>query len=140
MGNLDADRRPYASDSEVGVILADANLAQGLVEAFADLSDCPITLIQKLDIGEFFQEASKNSFFRGNFGSVQSFCAFLRLANTAPNRVLRELNEAPLAWRSILEDLEDRLLITRPTRVEPVIRLLREHWTWRWCETLALTD
>lgn len=116
-------------------------LMQLTADTFADISDLPITLLRRVELTALYQSLrSSHHFFADRFPNIWSFQQFISLSNADPLRLLVELNENPSRWRDVLNDLQSKLYLTRPSRAEPIVRLLRDHWTWRWVEALAHLD
>jgi signal transduction histidine kinase len=116
-------------------------LAQAAIDSFADLSDLPLTLYRRADPEKLFRNLSrKSTFFSHKLGTIQQFLSFVRRANTNPIPLIEELDRNIQEWKPIFDYLSRNFLFTRPSRSEPVIRLLRSHWTWRWAEILSVLD
>jgi signal transduction histidine kinase len=115
--------------------------AQQSVDALADIADLPVALLYRPDPIEIYKSySSRHTFFRERFKNAEQFCEFIAAANDSPGDVIKKLDADRPNWRPIFVDLWNDLFLTRETRAEPVIRLLRDHWSWRWTETLALYD
>jgi len=116
-------------------------LAQATIDCLADITDLPIARLQRPDRAQLFARYSNQyPFFRDRFPTYPKFADFISLASMDPIAIIAKLNESPDEWKDFLDDLHNAVFITRPARSEPVIRLLRDHWPWRWVETLAIYD
>jgi signal transduction histidine kinase len=115
--------------------------AQQTVDALADIADLPMALLRRPEPIEIHKSySSRYIFFRESFRSADEFRKFVAAANENPSEVVRRLDADRTKWRPIFIDLSTDLFLTRETRAEPVVRLLRDHWSWRWTEMLAFYD
>jgi len=127
--------------SHTEVLARNRVLAQLTNDTLADLSDLPITIVKRTDPQRLFQTLkTEDKFTSRRFSSQNDFQHFVSMANIDPFWVLDELRRDLQNWRPIFDKLQPMFFFTRPARSEPVLRLLRDHWTWRWLEILALLD
>ena len=116
-------------------------IAQQAIEALADIADLPMALLRRPSVAEIFESySSKHPVFRNRFKSIGEFRGVLATANRHPAEIIKMFDVDRADWRSVFADLRDDLFLTREIRAEPVVRLLRDHWSWRWTELLAIYD
>jgi hypothetical protein len=116
-------------------------LAQSSIDCLADMSDLPIAMVRRPEPAQLFETYRvKHSFFDRRFPSIDKFHEFILQANSQPLDTIAAISQNPEEWRPLFDDLYRDIFLTRPARAEPVIRLLRDHWTWKWVETLAIYD
>jgi len=115
--------------------------AQQMIDALADIANVPLAMLHRPDLHKLYEKYRlKHKYFRDRFKSSAEFREFVAAANHDPRAVVLELDRERTSWRDIFVDFLPDLFVTRQTWAEPVIRLLRDHWSWRWAEALALYD
>ena len=62
------------------------------------------------------------------------------LANEKPKQFFRLVNEDVSRMRAHFDKLERNIRLTPSVRQNPVLRLLRHHWSWRWAELASIID
>jgi signal transduction histidine kinase len=115
--------------------------AQSTIDALADAMDVPLAIVRAPNIRDLFNRLSKaSSFFREKFPDLSSFAKLVTSANTTPDEVVKFLAKDMSEFRHVFENFHREIFYTRSTRSEPILRMLRDHWTWTWVEALALYD
>jgi signal transduction histidine kinase len=127
--------------SHASVLQRDRILWRAAIESLADISDLPLTILKILPIEELFDILRRKSlYFSSSFQNIDEFRKFVADANANPLAIMRQLSSSANEWRSVFESLSQNITIGPSARQEPVLRLLRYHWSWRWTELLAVCD
>jgi signal transduction histidine kinase len=127
--------------SAMNFLFHDRALAQAAIDSLADLADLPLTLLAKPDLSAVFDHLRLNSFFFATtFPTIDLFREFVSDANTAPKQLVERISRNLPSWGPVFDYLNSQFYLTRGARAEPFIKLLQDHWSWRWVNLLSLYD
>ena len=127
--------------SHARILHRDKILWRAAIDSLADISDLPLAILKRPPVAEVFESlCQKSPFFDSSFQNIDEFLKFVATANTDPVWIMRRLSGSPSQWKSVFETLSQEVTIGPAMRQEPVLRLLRYHWSWRWTEMLAVCD
>jgi Histidine kinase-, DNA gyrase B-, and HSP90-like ATPase len=134
--------RPRGRATTHGMLTrVDKFLGQFTIDCLGDTTQLPLTRLKRRDPAELFASYhAAHPFFRQQFDDAPAFRGFVARANSEPIAIIRAISEKHEEWRPILNRLYADIFVTRPTRTDPIIRLLRDHWSWKWTEMLAIYD
>jgi signal transduction histidine kinase len=134
-------RKSLSTVPHASVLQRDGILWRAAVDNLADISDLPLAIFKRPQIQELFKELrQKSAFFKKTFQTFDDFRKLAAAANADPVPVMRQLSDSANEWKSIFALLSRQIIVGPSARQEPVLRLLRYHWSWRWTEILAFCD
>lgn len=114
-------------------------VACAVIETLSNLTSASLSLWLHRDPADVFTAVTLNSpSVPADFPDMAAFHAFLALADECPPEFVARVTTQPKAWRPLFQELERNILLSRGRRTEPLVRLLRDHWAWRWLELASL--
>lgn len=139
--HLDAGRGQSGDLSYLHRIRRDKSIARAVTNILSDLTGVPLSFWidrAQRDVWSAIKPASAS--LAKPFSHIAEFHAFVALANRRPEKLMAKFGDQPQAWRLVFEALECEILLARGRRTEPLVRLLRDHWPWRWLEVASVYD
>jgi hypothetical protein len=118
---------------------AHRSLVQVALDTLSDLTGVGLMLVTAPDIHRIFSrlEATVPDYHH-RVESADDLRSLVELASKDPIRLFQTICADLRQWRPIFDQIEAEFVLFRSGRIDPILRLLRDHWAWKWVEVLAL--